>query len=177
VQSIQLIADQREPGQGQVFATGIEASVASLGGVSQATLWLPLDLARRLRRDLIERLDDTPAIHLVPPTRMTMPSCWPWCGGTSEPHEPALCYREHSTVPMTLEPHLLDEHGTAAAPTVDVDIEAHDRMAVVGIAVGEDTAQHRILTVAEARQLAASLVDAADLAAADTAPGTAGGAS
>jgi hypothetical protein len=63
------------------------------------------------------------------------------------------------------------------APTVDLDLEVHSHVPVVGIAVGEDEQQHIQLAVAEARRLAASLVDAADVAAADTAPGTAGGAS
>jgi hypothetical protein len=178
MRSIQVIVDQREPGQVQVFATGVDASVASLGGTSHATLWLPTDLARSLRRDLVERLDDTPPVQLVPLNSALVrePTCWPWCGGVSEPHSPDLCYRDHSIVALSLEPALRGETGTEPA-TVELDIEVADRVPVVGVAVGEDATQHRTLTVAEARQLAASLVDAADVAAADTVPGTAGGAS
>jgi hypothetical protein len=177
MRSIQTIVDQREPGQIQVFATGVDASVASLGGISQATLWLPLDLARQLRRDL-GRLDDTPPVHRIQPDPMWVreSTCWPWCAGASEPHTPGECYRAHSFVPLTLEPHLVGETGVEP-PTVDIDLEVHDSVPVIGIAVGEDGRQHRILTVAEARQLAASLVDAANVAAASTAPSTAGGVS
>jgi hypothetical protein len=156
MQSIQLIVDQREPGQVQVFSTGVDASVASLGGLSQATVWLPLDLARQLHRELGVKLNIIPAVdRITPDPRLT----------------PEEDYLEHSAVPMSLELHRRDEHGAAVPPTIDVDLELHAGSAVVGLAVGEDTAQHRILTAAEARQLAASLVDAADLAVADTAPG------
>jgi hypothetical protein len=98
--SIQLIIDQREPGQVQVFATRVDASVASLGGISQATLWLPTDLARRLRRDLVERLDDSPAVQQIQPdSSLTRePTCWSWCAGAIEPHGPGECYAEHSIV-------------------------------------------------------------------------------
>jgi hypothetical protein len=65
---------------------------------------------------------------------------------------------------MSLEPHLLNEHGALGPPTVDVDLEVHDHTTVIGVAVGEDTEHHRILTIGEARQLAAALVDGADLA-------------
>jgi hypothetical protein len=111
--SIQLIIDQREPGQVQVFATRVDASVASLGGISQATLWLPTDLARRLRRDLVERLDDSPAVQRIQPdSSLTRePTCWSWCAGAIEPHGPGECYAEHSIVHLTLEPHLVGETG------------------------------------------------------------------
>jgi hypothetical protein len=172
MQSIQLIVDQRDPGQIQVYATGIDASVASLGGLSQATLWLPLDLARKLRRDLLERLGDTPAVQRVQPNPAFTrePTCRPWCAGATEPHGPGECYAETSFVTLTLEPHLAGESGVEP-PAIDIDLEVHDGMTVVGIAVGDDTTGHRILTAGEARQLAASLVDPADLAAADTAAG------
>ncbi len=165
MQSIQLIVDSREPGRVQVFATGVDASVASLGGLPQATLWLPAGLVRSLRRDLVERLDDTPAVQLVPanPHLSTEPACWPWCGGTTEPHSPDLCYRDHSIVPLVLEPALRGETGMEPA-TVELDIEVVDRVPVIGVAVGEDASQHRILTIGEGRQLAASLLDAADMA-------------
>jgi hypothetical protein len=109
------------------------------------------------------------------PTRIRTQACWSWCGGASEPHSPDLCYRDHSIVPLSLEPALRGETGVEPT-TVDLDIEVNDRTPVVGLAVGEDTAQHRILTVVEARQLAASLLDAADLAAAVSQSDAAGGA-
>jgi hypothetical protein len=54
--TIQVIADSREPGTIQLFATGMDASVACLGGRAQATLWIPTDVARRLHAELGDRL-------------------------------------------------------------------------------------------------------------------------
>ena len=54
--TIQVIADSREPNTVQLFATGMDASVACLGGLAQATWWLPVDLARRLHEDLGAKL-------------------------------------------------------------------------------------------------------------------------
>ena len=54
--TIQVIADSREPGTIQLFATGMDASVACLGGVAQATWWLPVDVARQLCHDLGAKL-------------------------------------------------------------------------------------------------------------------------
>jgi hypothetical protein len=54
--TIQVIADSREPGTLQLFATGMDASVACLGGTTQATLWIPTDVARRLHEDLGAKL-------------------------------------------------------------------------------------------------------------------------
>jgi hypothetical protein len=56
VSTIQVIADSREPGTIQLFATGMDASVACLGGVAQATWWLPVDVAHRLHAALSEKL-------------------------------------------------------------------------------------------------------------------------
>jgi hypothetical protein len=57
MQSVQVIADEREPSTVQIFVTGLEASVAALGGAVQATVWFPLDLARRLYNALGDKLD------------------------------------------------------------------------------------------------------------------------
>ena len=46
--TIQVIRDQREPHQVQLFATQIDAAVACLGGATQSTWWLPVDVARKL---------------------------------------------------------------------------------------------------------------------------------
>jgi hypothetical protein len=54
--TIQVIHDKREPGTIQLFATGMDASVACLGGVAQATWWLPVDVARRLQVELGDKL-------------------------------------------------------------------------------------------------------------------------
>jgi len=54
--TIQVIRDQRDPNTVQLFATGVDASVACLGGTTQATLWLPADVARRLHEDLGAKL-------------------------------------------------------------------------------------------------------------------------
>jgi hypothetical protein len=109
--TIEVITSEREPGQVQVFATEVDAAVASLGGISQATLWLPTDLAGRPRRDLLERLGDTPAVQRVPPdpTWTRKPTCWPWCAGATDPHGPAECYAEHSFITLTLGPRLQSE--------------------------------------------------------------------
>ena len=55
--TIQVIADSREPGTIQLFATGMDASVACLGGLAQATWWLPVDVARRLHTELGDKLN------------------------------------------------------------------------------------------------------------------------
>jgi hypothetical protein len=55
--TIQVIADSREPGTIQLFATGCDASVACLGGLAQATWWLPVDVARRLHTELRDKLN------------------------------------------------------------------------------------------------------------------------
>jgi len=54
--TIQVITDSREPGTIQLFATGMDASVACLGGLAQATWWLPVDDARRLYAELGDKL-------------------------------------------------------------------------------------------------------------------------
>jgi hypothetical protein len=56
MQSVQVIADQRDPNTVQLFATGMDASVACLGGLTQATWWLPVDVARNLWHDLGAKL-------------------------------------------------------------------------------------------------------------------------
>jgi hypothetical protein len=179
MQSIDVITPESDPGTFQVWATGVDASTAVIHGTSQASLWLREAAARRLHQALGEKLGDAAraTVQHVPlnPTLIREPTCWSWCGGTSEPHSPDLCYRKRSIVPLTLEPALRGETGMEPA-TVDLNIEVNDRTPVVGIAVGEDANQHRVLTVVEARQLAASLIDAADMAAGDTAADTAGGA-
>lgn len=56
MQSVQVIADEREPAVVQLFATGMDASVACLSGLTQATWWLPVDVARTLFHDLGAKL-------------------------------------------------------------------------------------------------------------------------
>jgi hypothetical protein len=58
MQSVQVIADSREPAVVQLYATGMDASVACLGGLTQATWWLPVDVARQLCYDLGTKLPD-----------------------------------------------------------------------------------------------------------------------
>jgi hypothetical protein len=55
--TIQLIADPREPGKYQVFATGVDASLIAIGGSIQATWWISTGDAAKLHRDLSERLN------------------------------------------------------------------------------------------------------------------------
>jgi hypothetical protein len=174
VSTISIITDPREPGRFQVYATCLDASLFAIGGSVQASWWISADDVHKLHADLGEKLGATPAVHRVQPdpTFTREPTCWPWCAGATEPHGPDECYAEHSIVALTLEPHLRGETG-AEAPTINLDLEVAGSVPVVGVAIGEEAAQHKVLTVAEARQLAASLVDAADLAAGDTAGGAA----
>jgi hypothetical protein len=56
--TIQVIRDQRDPNVVQLFATGVDASVACLGGIAQATWWLPVEVARRLHTELGDKLTE-----------------------------------------------------------------------------------------------------------------------
>jgi hypothetical protein len=90
MRSIQTIVDEREPGQVQVFGTGVDASVASLGGISQAaTLWLPLELARQVHRDLLGRLTTARQSSGSSPTRCSPARRRAGCGVPARPsHTP-----------------------------------------------------------------------------------------
>jgi hypothetical protein len=48
--------ERASPARSSLFATGMDASVACLGGVAQATWWLPVDVARRLHVELGDKL-------------------------------------------------------------------------------------------------------------------------
>ena len=54
--TISVITPPSEPGVVQLYAVGLDASVACLSGTAQATLWLPADVARRLHEDLGAKL-------------------------------------------------------------------------------------------------------------------------
>lgn len=54
--SITVIVPKHDPGTYQIYAVGYDASVASLHGIAQATLWIPADVARRLHEDLGAKL-------------------------------------------------------------------------------------------------------------------------
>jgi hypothetical protein len=54
--TIQVIRDQRDPNTVQLFATAIDAAVASIAGSIQSTWWLPVDVARQLCYDLGAKL-------------------------------------------------------------------------------------------------------------------------
>jgi hypothetical protein len=56
MQSVQVIADQRDPNTVQLFAVGHDASIAAIAGSIQSTWWLPVDVARKLWHDLGAKL-------------------------------------------------------------------------------------------------------------------------
>ena len=56
MQTISVIADQRDPNTIQLFAVGHDASVAAIAGSIQSTWWLPIDVARQLCYDLGAKL-------------------------------------------------------------------------------------------------------------------------
>jgi hypothetical protein len=53
---VQVIVSEREPGVVQLFVTGADVSAACIAGGSQSTWWLPTADARRLHRDLGDKL-------------------------------------------------------------------------------------------------------------------------
>jgi hypothetical protein len=56
MQSVQVITDQRDPNTVQLFAIGLDASVAAISGSIQSTWWLLVDVARQLCHDLGAKL-------------------------------------------------------------------------------------------------------------------------
>jgi hypothetical protein len=58
--TIQVIRDQRDPNTVQLFATAIDAAVASIAGSTQSTWWLPVADARKLHTYLGLTLNGQP---------------------------------------------------------------------------------------------------------------------